>query len=135
MPKYQAEDFSIATAADGDNSARAVKSVAIKGNNIKKARSGFTFFQTHFFAQAKAGNNNSSSDNNNNNNNAEEQQQQEEAMDVDGEEEEEPQEQMALKLADAGIAWKKLSDSEKEPFMEMARKDKERYLLCQSEST
>ena len=49
MPKYQAEDFSIATAADGDNSARAVKSVAIKGNNIKKARSGFTFFQTHFF--------------------------------------------------------------------------------------
>ena len=50
--------------------------------------------------------------------------QQEEAMDVDGEEEEEPQEQIALKLADAGIAWKKLSDSEKEPFMEMARKDK-----------
>ena len=38
------------------------------------------------------------------------------------------QEQIALKLADAGIAWKKLSDSEKEPFMEMARKDKERYL-------
>ena len=32
-----------------------------------------------------------------------------------------------LKLADAGIAWKKLSDSEKEPFMEMARKDGERY--------
>ena len=31
-------------------------------------------------------------------------------------------------IPDAGIAWKKLSDSEKEPFMEMARKDKERYL-------
>ena len=54
MPKYQAEDFSIATAADGDNSARAVKSVAIKANKIKAARSGFTFFKLTFLQKQKA---------------------------------------------------------------------------------
>ena len=111
MPKYQAEDFSIASAAQGDNSTRAVKSLAEKGGygmkKIVAARSAWTFFQSHFFASAKqtAG----------------------ESMEVEGEASSSKPDAAPLRLADSAAAWKKLTPEEKQPFEEMAKKDRERY--------
>ena len=97
------EDFSIATAAEGDNSTRAVKSLAVKGGlgqQIKAARSAWSYFQSHFFAQAHAteAENDSSSGG--------------------GEK---------LKLADSAAAWKRLTDEEKKPFEALAAKDRARH--------
>ena len=110
MPKYQAEDFSIASAAQGDNSTRAVKSLAEKGGygmkKIVAARSAWTFFQSHFFASSK---------------------QEGESMEVDDERSSSLPDKAPLRLADSAAAWKKLTPEEKKPFEELAAKDRERY--------